>query len=843
MLLSEWKNQVIEELNITDQDLLDEMPELLGMKPIFLGFKTNKGMYISNKIDTLTGNPYVLYLTAYLACLKFDNDHLESKNENEKMENRGGDRKEYVSNILNHYCAMNWDNTYLEYASIISATEYSDKDRRGAFEDITNVIMESIEKSFQNNCYVHLSFSLWVRSILYRWYKYKGTSEKNKDCDKKSLAENIYSLFRNEKNDKKGQKLNKSEVKIVTSNTIQNWIAEQGIENDFSKNIAYIVQLSCLEFDFYYEDLVSKTGNAVHRDVIGRKRLDYAIEKVRQYGCRELYSRNIEHFLLREATRGVISFRDIEWHKYCKDSDEYIVNISKLLKYLVSLERIEEDNTNNLSFEEFVIGDIEKEYLDNVLGTILEDCEYNNRLDLSKEDINFINRIKTSENIEKRKYEKEQTLEAAAPVTAMMNDCAFEVVDSIQALVGYTIKNRENFYISNVFEKRLKLTLIDAYKEKNMKYPIDYENSNLRPMIRMVLPSYADSYKKLLNNSIPSRNWLLNLCLRLRTTRDVINNILEDAQYYGLSDDKNNIESYYNYDTVNNEFIGTVQWYQQIEKKAILERRNPELIPIRYPEYYALGTKQKMMILLIVYYYIDYCYSSFKEKILLEHLLDIVYRQYLNGALSLSLSDFLSESNRIILLKDGKNLYKMVKKKQDSVNNIKSKCGEKYYKDIYYEEFALFGDYSFNEKDNSQVLKENQDELTKLRLFASYMYLVITGRYYIGELTYNSYMWIDDGFKKNLNIKLKDNELKEMLEYFSNIMFLFLEDNVEFADNDNKSHTYGYYKNGISASGFNSEGMSYRTVRPDDDNRNYIGGPEYSWGEIYKRIYKMLSRT
>ena len=841
MLLSEWKNEVIKELNISEQDLFDELPELLGMKPYFLDCNHKKNI----NINKITGNPYILYLTAYLACLKFDNDYSVSEKENEEKKNIGEKRKEYVSNILNHYCTADWDNTYLEYTSIISATEYSDNDIRGAFENVTSVILDSIEESFQNNCYVHLSFSLWVRSILYRWYRYEGKSGGKKDCDKKSLAESVYSLFRSEKNnenkDEKQQNENKSGVKTVAPNTVQNWVDDAGIENDFSKNIAYIVQLACLEFDHYMGCLGDKDGKAVIKKSLRRKRLGYAIEKVKQYGCRELYSRNIEHYLLRVAARGVISFKDIEWHSYYKEKNEYIVNISKILKYLISLEREEKVYTKNKSFNDTVIVGAERNFLDCILRRVLEECECNNKLELADKDIGFINIIISSKEIEKKKYKKEGTRKVAAPATSMMNKDDIEAVENIQDMVGYCIKYRENFYISNVFKKRLKSVLVNACENKDMKYPIVYEESDIRTIIRMVLPSYEGSYRKLLNNSISSRNWLLNLCLRLRTTREVINKILEYAQYYGLSDDEKNIEIYYKIDEENEEFIGTVQWYQKIEEKMISEKCDPNRIPMRYPEYYAMGTKEKLMALLIAHHYIEECYGRFKDKILLEHLLDIVYRQHQNGVLFLTPVDFCSESDWKIYLKDGHILNEVVQYNQGEVEKINKKCGERYYKDIYYEEFALFGNYGGEIDKNSQIFKENQDELTKLRLFASYMYLVMTGRYYTGELKHNTYMWLDNGFKNNLNLAREEHELREMLEYLSNIMFLFLEDNADFVDDKNEN-TSGYYKNGVPASSFNSLGMPYRTVRPDDDSDNYIGGPEYSWEGIKNRIFNMLKK-
>ncbi len=848
MLLSEWKNQVIEELNITDQKLLDELPELLGMKPYFLRYKDGKIIRISDSINKLTGNPYVLYLTAYLACLKYDNDNKVSEKENDEKKNIGAKRKEYVSNILNYYCTADWDNTYLEYTAIISATEYSGDDIRKAFENVTNVIINSIKTSFREKSYVHLSFSLWVRSILYKWYRNEGESGDNKDCDKKSLDESVYSLFRNEKNNEdkdkkkneKQQNENKSRVRKVTSNTVQSWVKNTGIENDFSRNIAYIVQLACLEFDHYMDCLCDEDGKVIIKNSIRRDRLDYAIEKLKQYGYRELYSRNIEHYLLRVAARGVISFKDIEWHSYYKDDNEYIVNISKILRYLISLEREEKVYTKKKSLNESVLDDMEKYYLDHVLRGNLKECEHNNKLKLTDKDMDFINNIISSKEIEKKKYKKESKI-AVESVTSNMNEDDFEAVNNIQDMVGYCIKYRENYYISNVFKKRLKSELEDASKNKDMKYPIVYKESDIRTIIRMVLPSYEESYRKLMNNSIPSRNWLLNLCLRLRTTRERINKILEYAQYYGLSDDEDNIESYYKIDEENKEFIGTVQWYQREEEKLISEKCDPDRIPMRYPEYYAMGTKEKLMVLLIVHHYIEECYGRFKDKILLEHLLDIVYRQHQNGILFLTPVDFCSESDWKIYLKDGFILNDMVQDNQSAVEKINSKCGERYSKDIYYEEFALFGNYGGKIDKNSRIFKENQDELTKLRLFASYMYLVMTGRYYIGKLKHNTYMWFDNGFKNNLNINREKHELREMQEYLSNIMFLFLEDNADFVDDKDKNSS-GYCKYGVEAEGFNSLRMSYREVLLDDDNDNSIGGPEYSWEGIKNRIYKMLKR-
>lgn len=356
--------------------------------------------------------------------------------------------------------------------------------------------------------------------------------------------------------------------------------------------------------------------------------------------------------------------------------------------------------------------------------------------------------------------QEKKTLSLERKTTVLENE--FLWIESREGFQSFVEENRNYFRIGNRTVGERAEYIFDNSEKENMR------KLKFRQMIDVYAPQYSVSYNKIFSSDfIVSRNWLINFCIKMRYTRQEINQILKNASMLPLSNQKENMEYYIR--GGKNSAVGSVKWYEKAARQDV-----PEL-SVKYQEAAALPLKKKLTFLILIICALSGIreeITSFPADYLLEYfLLSDDGKEELKFAeeeFSKMGGKLCSNPSRVVeiyrkYICDVLRLY---------TERLRSKEEQEAVK-VYRDEFSRY--CIFPEDKMDKKCRENAkacETARRLRFFAACSYSVLTGRIYTGNIA-------EEDFER-LRCVLKDGaeekqKTENCINFFSLLWGMFLD--------------------------------------------------------------------
>lgn len=248
--------------------------------------------------------------------------------------------------------------------------------------------------------------------------------------------------------------------------------------------------------------------------------------------------------------------------------------------------------------------------------------------------------------------------------------------------------------------------------------------------VRIYAPNYRESYGRIFNSSSITRQWVIDLCIHLRFNRMELQTILKNAHFVPLSSHSEDEEYYYR--DQKQIPIGSTFWYQYMEKNY------QDKFPAHFEYLFSLKLIEKYKIAILLNIFISE--MLYKENLvpidyLLESFTKYDYGQIALKAIEQVLKDM--DQNFDDIWGAIEKLTNTLKAKIDpwftyifsSFYRLESDAAKKVYKN-YCEECKNY--YLFPKQ---MIMGLAEDfELIKMRCFATLLYTIFTGHYYMGTI-------------------------------------------------------------------------------------------------------------
>ena len=178
--------------------------------------------------------------------------------------------------------------------------------------------------------------------------------------------------------------------------------------------------------------------------------------------------------------------------------------------------------------------------------------------------------------------------------------------------------------------ERMKTHYEEAHREEKLTF---------KEAVAIYAPRTAESYNRIFSSdAMISRQWLLDLCIHLRLSRNEMEVVLKNASMSPLSKDKNDSESCLKASTYY--AIGSVKWY---EKRA---EQGKDSYQYRYPWFLSMNLEEKMSFILLLTEYakekgvnnmppIDYLLEYIPSCKIFSELCKLVQKEKLEVAVDL----------------------------------------------------------------------------------------------------------------------------------------------------------------------------------------------------------------
>lgn len=361
------------------------------------------------------------------------------------------------------------------------------------------------------------------------------------------------------------------------------------------------------------------------------------------------------------------------------------------------------------------------------------------------------------ENAELSQEEK-KTLSLERKTTVLENE--FLWIENREEFQNFIEKNRDYFRIGNRTVGERAKYIFENPGEEIVRLP------KFRQMIDVYAPQYSVSYNKIFSSDfIVSRNWLISFCIKMRYTRQEINQILKNANMLPLSNQKENMEYYVRGEK--NFAVGSVKWYEKVVRQDV-----PEL-SVKYQEAAALSPKKKLAFLILIICSlvgVQEKITSFPVDYLLEYfLLSDEGKEALNSAekeFTQMGKNLCKNSSWIVEIYGGYicvvlDMYTERHRSKEEQEAVK----------VYRDEFSRY--CMLPEDKVSKECRENAnacETARRLRFFAACSYSVLTGRIYTGNI-------VEEDFEM-LRCVLEEKKAENCINFFSLLWGMFL-DNEE----------------------------------------------------------------
>lgn len=356
--------------------------------------------------------------------------------------------------------------------------------------------------------------------------------------------------------------------------------------------------------------------------------------------------------------------------------------------------------------------------------------------------------------------EEKKTLSLERKTTVLENE--FLWIESREGFQDFVEENRNYFRVGNRTVGERAEYIFENPEKENVR------RLKFRQMIDVYAPQYSVSYNKIFSSDfIVSRSWLISFCIKMRYTRQEINQILKNASMLPLSNQKENMEYYVR--GGKNSAVGSVKWYE----KAALQNV-PEL-SVKYQEAAALPLEKKLTFLILII-----CALSGTREEITSFPIDYLLEYFLlsdegKETLKFAEEEFSKMGNKLC-----KNPFRIVEICREYIcdvlgmytERLRSKEEEEAVK-VYRDEFSRYCIFSKDKIDKK--CRENakaSETARRLRFFAACSYSVLTGRIYTGNITEKDF--------ERLRYVLKDGaegkkKAENCINFFSLLWGMFLD--------------------------------------------------------------------
>lgn len=259
--------------------------------------------------------------------------------------------------------------------------------------------------------------------------------------------------------------------------------------------------------------------------------------------------------------------------------------------------------------------------------------------------------------------------------------------------------------------------------EKRKRYK---EYIPLSDAVTIYAPNYRDSFNRIFTDTGITRQWLLDLCVHLRFSREELQYVLANAHLARLSDDPGSAEACYREGEYE---IGSVRWYQAMED------RPAHVFPAHYAGFRDMGVDDKIAVGLLLACCVgnirdengfapaDYILESFTlyehGKVALRKLKEqlrdrAVRRELCSGRLPVKLTNQMKGWEEYL---------------QSGSFNSETEASAAVYR-AYAREFSAYSDCRTEKMKGEKSRKEAEC----MHFLAAVLYTVFTGKYYRGKV-------------------------------------------------------------------------------------------------------------
>lgn len=359
----------------------------------------------------------------------------------------------------------------------------------------------------------------------------------------------------------------------------------------------------------------------------------------------------------------------------------------------------------------------------------------------------------------------------------------YQSVQSIEEFESVVLEYCEYFYSSD----RVPLERIrELYRKRNRFLDLNTKECDLSfsDAISIFAPKCHNTYKNLGKNKTITREWLIDLLMHLRFSREEINEALGYAHFTKLSTEKDNLEKYITEYVVDKDIyaISSSRWYQTMETKRV-----PEEIKHFY-ELQTLSFKHKMALGIFLFG------NNWDDTFVpIDHILEaLMFDKNMKSGVYREVDECVLNPENSTMLQRAENISQ----------NIKNKIPEQ----LFYEKENVY--FHALKEENKKYFYIDQNKIRFLDLVgeaekdrrirkikelsyaARLFYTVLTGKYYSGQYKEIEMKQTREIVKTGIECETTEfrekKNGKELLSSFLNTVFsFFLNDRILYTEGNN----------------------------------------------------------